>query len=101
MAYVAQLGNDFDRFKADFDVVGKHIGNAQSKYSEAERRLDRFEASWSAPATRRSSRQSSSTSRGRWTPPSPASYDSGRCPCATSFGGVDVTAARSLMRRRR
>ena len=44
MAYVAQLGNDFDRFKADFDVVGKHIGNAQSKYSEAERRLDRFEA---------------------------------------------------------
>src|SRR5688572_3434559 len=44
MAYVAQLGNDFDRFKADFDVVGKHIGNAQTKYSEAERRLDRFEA---------------------------------------------------------
>jgi hypothetical protein len=39
MAYVAQLGKDFDRFKADFDVVGKHIGNAQSKYSEAERRL--------------------------------------------------------------
>jgi DNA recombination protein RmuC len=44
MAYVAQLGKDFDRFKADFDVVGKHIGNAQSKYSEAERRLDRFES---------------------------------------------------------
>lgn len=44
MAYVAQLGNDFDRFKADFDVVGKHIGNAQTKYGEAERRLDRFEA---------------------------------------------------------
>jgi DNA recombination protein RmuC len=44
MAYVAQLGKDFDRFKVDFDVVGKHLGNAQSKYSEAERRLDRFEA---------------------------------------------------------
>jgi DNA recombination protein RmuC len=43
MAYVAQLGKDFDRFKADFDVVGKHIGNAHSKYAEAERRLDRFE----------------------------------------------------------
>jgi DNA recombination protein RmuC len=44
MAYVAQLGNDFDRFKADFDVVGKHLGNAQSKYAEAEKRLDRFES---------------------------------------------------------
>ena len=43
MAYVAQLGNDFDRFRADFDVVGKHLGNAQSKYAEAEKRLDRFE----------------------------------------------------------
>ena len=44
MAYVAQLSKDFDRFKTDFDVVGKHIGNAQSKYVEAERRLDRFES---------------------------------------------------------
>jgi DNA recombination protein RmuC len=43
MAYVAQLGSDFDRFRADFDVVGRHIGNAQSKYAEAEKRLDRFE----------------------------------------------------------
>ena len=44
MAYVAQLGNDFDRFRTDFEVVGKHIGNAQSKYVEAEKRLDRFES---------------------------------------------------------
>ena len=43
MAYVAQLSKDFNRFKTDFDVVGKHIGNAQTKYAEAERRLDRFE----------------------------------------------------------
>jgi DNA recombination protein RmuC len=43
MAYVAQLGNDFDRFRTDFEVVGKHLGNAQSKYAEAEKRLDRFE----------------------------------------------------------
>ena len=26
MTYVAGLGRDFDRFKADFDVVGKHLG---------------------------------------------------------------------------
>jgi DNA recombination protein RmuC len=43
MAYVAQLQGDFDRFRTDFEVVGKHIGNAQSKYAEAEKRLDRFD----------------------------------------------------------
>jgi DNA recombination protein RmuC len=43
MAYVAELNRDFARFKADFDVVGKHLGNAQTKYAESERRLSRFE----------------------------------------------------------
>jgi DNA recombination protein RmuC len=43
MAYVAQLQGDFDRFRDDFQVVGKHIGNAQSKFDEAEKRLDRFD----------------------------------------------------------
>lgn len=43
MAYCAQLGKDFDRFRADFEVVGKHIGNAQTKYGEADRRLHRLE----------------------------------------------------------
>jgi DNA recombination protein RmuC len=43
MAYVAELNRDFGRFKADFDVVGKHLGNAQTKYAESERRLSRFE----------------------------------------------------------
>jgi DNA recombination protein RmuC len=43
MAYVAQLQGDFDRFRDDFQVVGKHIGNAQSKFNEAEKRLDRFD----------------------------------------------------------
>jgi DNA recombination protein RmuC len=43
MAYVAQLQGDFDRFRDDFQVVGKHIGNAQSKYADAEKRLDRFD----------------------------------------------------------
>ena len=43
MAYCSQLGKDFDRFRQDFDVVGKHLGNAASKYSEADRRLERLE----------------------------------------------------------
>ena len=42
MAYVADLSRDFDRFVDDFEVVGKHLGNAQSKYASAEKRLDRF-----------------------------------------------------------
>ena len=33
MAYFAQLQGDFDRFRGDFQVVGKHIGNAQSKFA--------------------------------------------------------------------
>jgi DNA recombination protein RmuC len=44
MAYVADLGRDFSRFKGDFDLVGKHIGNAHTKFTDAERRLSRFEA---------------------------------------------------------
>jgi DNA anti-recombination protein RmuC len=43
MAYVAQLQNDFGRFRDDFQVVGKHITNAQSKFADAEKRLDRFD----------------------------------------------------------
>jgi DNA recombination protein RmuC len=44
MAYCAQLGKDFERFRTDFEVVGKHLGNAQSKYGEADRKLERLEA---------------------------------------------------------
>jgi DNA recombination protein RmuC len=42
MAYCGQLAQDFQRFRTDFDVVGKHIQNAQSKYGEADRRLERL-----------------------------------------------------------
>src|SRR5919108_250724 len=44
MAYTAQLGKDFERFRTDFDVVGKHLGNAQTKYGEADRKLERLGA---------------------------------------------------------
>jgi DNA recombination protein RmuC len=43
MAYCAQLGKDFGRFKEEFELVGTHLGRAQSKYAEAEKRLGRFE----------------------------------------------------------
>ena len=43
MAYVAELHRDFDRFRTEFDLVGKHLGNAHTKFAEAEKRLDRFD----------------------------------------------------------
>jgi DNA recombination protein RmuC len=43
MAYCGQLARDFERFRGDFEIVGKHISNAQSKYGEADRKLDRLE----------------------------------------------------------
>jgi DNA recombination protein RmuC len=44
MAYCAELQKDFGRFKEDFEVVGKHLGNAGARYTDAEKRLDRFES---------------------------------------------------------
>jgi DNA recombination protein RmuC len=43
MAYCAALQQDFGRFREDFELVGKHLSNAQSKYVSADKRLDRFE----------------------------------------------------------
>jgi DNA recombination protein RmuC len=39
---LARLSGDFDRFKADFDLVGKHLTNTKTKYEEADKRLERF-----------------------------------------------------------
>jgi len=44
MAYVAGLGNDFIRFKDEFELVGKHLGHAQATYSKADKRLGTFES---------------------------------------------------------
>ncbi|MBA2475838.1 MAG: DNA recombination protein RmuC [Actinobacteria bacterium] len=43
MAYCSQLQKDFGRLREDFALVGTHIGRAQSKFTDAEKRLDRFE----------------------------------------------------------
>jgi DNA recombination protein RmuC len=43
MAYVADLDRDLEKFRVDFELVGKHLGNAQTKYADSEKRLSRFE----------------------------------------------------------
>jgi DNA recombination protein RmuC len=43
MAYVSDLRNDFERFRGDFELVGKHLGHAHAKYVDAEKRLERFD----------------------------------------------------------
>lgn len=44
-----RMKNDFGRFKDEFGMLGKHIGNARNKFEEAERRLVRFEDKLIAP----------------------------------------------------
>ncbi len=39
---LARLSGDFERFKKDFDVLGKHVAEAKGKYDETARRLERF-----------------------------------------------------------
>ena len=52
MAYCRAAGRrTSSRFRTDFEVVGKHIGNAQSKYGEADRRLERLGRGSSGPPT--------------------------------------------------
>jgi DNA recombination protein RmuC len=43
MEYCAGLQTDFIRFRDDFELVGKHLANAQGKFAQAEKRLDKFE----------------------------------------------------------
>jgi len=40
---LSRLRGDFDRFRDDFRLVGKHLNNAVSSFAGADRRLDRVE----------------------------------------------------------
>jgi DNA recombination protein RmuC len=40
--YLSRLEGDFSRFREDFNVLGKHVGHAQSSFQSAEKRLDQF-----------------------------------------------------------
>lgn len=40
--YLSRLQGDFARFRDDFDLVGKHLGHAQSSYQSADKRVEQF-----------------------------------------------------------
>jgi DNA recombination protein RmuC len=39
---LSMLSNEISKFRDDFDLLGKHISNAHSKYEDSQRRMDRF-----------------------------------------------------------
>ena len=39
---ISRLQGDLGRFKKDFDVLGSHLGNAKSKFDDADKRLEKF-----------------------------------------------------------
>lgn len=40
---ITRLGSDFEKFKDDYLLIGKHLGNAKSKFDDSEKRLNTFE----------------------------------------------------------
>lgn len=41
--YIARLESDFNRFKEDYVLLGKHLLNARNKFEESEKKLLRFQ----------------------------------------------------------
>ena len=39
---LARLSGDFDKFRGEFDVLGKHLNSAKSKFDDADKRLLKF-----------------------------------------------------------
>ena len=40
---LSTLGIEINKFKEDFDILGKHLSGASSKYEDSQKRLDRFQ----------------------------------------------------------
>jgi DNA recombination protein RmuC len=40
--YIGRLQGDFTRFRDEFELVGKHLGHAQSSYQSADKRMEQF-----------------------------------------------------------
>jgi DNA recombination protein RmuC len=45
---LSRLRNDFDRFRDDFRLLGKHVSNAVASFTGAERRLERLETTFTS-----------------------------------------------------
>jgi DNA recombination protein RmuC len=41
--FCARLQQDMERFATEYEVLGKHLGNARTKYEEGSRKLNRFQ----------------------------------------------------------
>jgi DNA recombination protein RmuC len=41
--FCGRLQQDMERFASEYDVLGKHLGNARAKYEEGARKLNRFQ----------------------------------------------------------
>lgn len=39
---LARLSGDFEKFRSDFELVGKHLTNTKTKYDDADKRLEKF-----------------------------------------------------------
>ena len=39
---LSMLSNEINKFREDFELLGKHVVNAHSKYEDSQKRLDRF-----------------------------------------------------------
>jgi DNA recombination protein RmuC len=42
LGFCGRLQQDVGRFATEYEVLGRHLGNARSKYEEGARKLDRF-----------------------------------------------------------
>jgi len=42
VGYLARLKGDFERFREDYETLGRHIEHASKKYGEGDKKLDRF-----------------------------------------------------------
>jgi DNA recombination protein RmuC len=59
---LSALRGDLERFQGDFEVIGKHLGNARARWEEAARRLDRFGDKLEDTSRRAGELEASSTS---------------------------------------
>ena len=90
MAYVADLRNDFVKMRVDFELVGKHLSNAQTKYIDSEKRFDKFDGKLERAAEQEASmRMRPRHSWKPWTPPDVYSPSGARRPAL--YSGVETT----------